>query len=142
MLKRLSSFVVVLSALFVVASFASLAQAQDKKADATGTWKWSTPGRNGGAARESTLKLKQDGEKLTGTMSGRQEIEIQDGKVVDGKVSFKVVRKGQNGQEMTAAYEGKLDGDTIKGTVTAPDRNGASQSRDWEAKREVEKAAK
>ncbi len=50
-------------------------------ADATGTWKWSVE-RNGNTF-ETSLKLKQDGEKLTGTISGRQgnETAIEDGKV-------------------------------------------------------------
>ena len=60
------------------------------------------------------LELKQDGDKLTGTVSGRnnQETEIQDGKFKDGDVSFKVVRKFQD-QEVTSTYHGKLDGDTM-----------------------------
>src|SRR4051794_18077000 len=44
-------------------------QAADKKADAAGTWTWSTPGRNGGPDRKSTLKLKVDGDKVTGSIS-------------------------------------------------------------------------
>src|SRR3954468_12907211 len=63
-------------------------------ADATGTWKWSVE-RNGNTI-ETTLKLKQDGEKLTGTInSGRQggsDTEIEDGKVKGDAVSFKVTR--------------------------------------------------
>ena len=138
MVRRISSVVAVVLALFVVGS---LAQAQEKKADATGTWKWTTPARGQGQPRENVLKLKQDGEKLTGTISGRQETAIEDGKVVDGKVSFKVIRKGRNGgPDMTISYEAKLDGDTLKGTITM-ERNGKPQSNDWEAKREAEKAA-
>src|SRR5260221_12949121 len=47
----------------------TVAQAQDKKADPTGTWTWSRPGRDGGPARVSTLKLKSEGDKLTGTLN-------------------------------------------------------------------------
>ena len=75
-----------------------VAVADDKKADVTGTWKW-TVERNGNTI-ETTLKLKQDGEKLTGTMSGRQgsnDIEIEEGKVAGDAVSFKVTRMfGEN----------------------------------------------
>ena len=77
----------------LVAGLLSTVAADDKKVDVTGTWKW-TVERNGNTI-ETTLKLKQDGEKLTGTMSGRQgsnDIEIEDGKVAGDAVSFKVTR--------------------------------------------------
>jgi hypothetical protein len=101
-------------------------------ADATGTWKWSVE-RNGNVF-ESTLKLKQEGSTLTGTYIGRQsESPIEDGKIVDDVVSFKVTREF-NGNKFVIGYEGKLDGDTIKGTSKFT-RDGETQSRDWEAKR-------
>ena len=103
-------------------------------ADVTGTWKW-TVERNGNTI-ETTLKLKQDGEKLTGTMSGRQgspDIDIEEGKVKDDAVSFKVTRMfGDNKIVMT--YQGKLSGETIKGD-TKFERDGEAQTREWEAKR-------
>ena len=110
--------------------------------DATGTWKWSTPGRNGGEPRETTLKLKQDGEKLTGTISmgggaNARETEIRDGKIKDGELSFKVTRKGRNDNEITSNYSGKLDGDVIKGKVEM-NFNGTPRSREFEAKRAKE----
>jgi hypothetical protein len=104
-------------------------------ADVNGTWTWTTPGRNGGPERTSVLKLKTEGDKLTGTINGRQEdIKITDGKVTGDEVSFKVSRTGQNGNTMTQKYTGKVSGDTIKGKV-AFERNGEEQTRDWEAKR-------
>ena len=105
-------------------------------ADVNGTWTWTTPGRNGGPERKSILKLKTEGDKLTGTINGRQEdIKITDGKVTGDEVSFKVSRSGQNGNTFTQKYTGKVSGDSIKGKVTF-DRNGEEQSRDWEAKRD------
>lgn len=119
-------------------------QAADKKADPTGTWTWSTPGRNGGADRKSTLKLKTDGDKLTGTVTspGRQggeptETKIEDGKVTGGEVSFTVTREFNN-NKFVAKYHGKLTADSIKGKMET-ECNGQAQSRDWEAKRETEK---
>jgi hypothetical protein len=106
-------------------------------ASATGTWKWETPGRNGGQPMTTTLKLKQDGEKLTGTISGRNgtETEIKDGKITkDGDLSFKVTRTMQ-GNEMTMDYSGKLAGDTIKGKSEMT-MNGQARTREFEAKRE------
>src|SRR5258707_11590310 len=80
-------------------------------ADVTGTWKWSVE-RNG-QTFETTLKLKQDGEKLTGTISGRQgsnDTEIEDGKVKGEDVSFKVTRTF-NDNKIVMTYKGKLSGD-------------------------------
>lgn len=118
-------------------------RAEDAKASPTGTWTWTTPGRNGGPERKSTLKLKAEGEKLTGKVSspGREgqvmETEISDGKVKGDEIEFKVVREF-NGNKFVMGYKGKISGDTIKGK-TEFERQGEKQSRDWEAKREVEK---
>ena len=103
-------------------------------ADPTGTWKWSVE-RNG-QTFETTLKLKLEGSSLTGTSRRPpgNETPIEDGKFVDDTVTFKVTREF-NGNKFVIAYEGKLDGDTIKGT-TKFTRDGETQSRDWEAKRE------
>ena len=42
--------------------FLCTAQAEEKKSDATGTWTWTRPGRNGGAEVKMTLKLKVEGD--------------------------------------------------------------------------------
>lgn len=109
------------------------AQAADKP-DPTGTWKWSVTFND--QTRESTLKLKLDGDKLTGTMLGRNNSEtaIENATFKDGQVSFSVTRE-RNNMKMTTKYTGKLEGDVIKGK-TEFERNGQMQSRDWEAKRE------
>jgi len=124
-------------ALVAVGALAGLAGAParaDEKANATGTWKWSFTTQNG-QTFETTLKLKQDGDKLTGTVTGRnnQETEIKEGKVKGDEVSFQVTRE-RNGQSFTTKYKGKLSGDSIKGKSES-ERNGETQSRDWEAKR-------
>lgn len=113
-------------------------------ADATGTWSWTTPGRQGGEPRKSTLTLKVDGEKLTGkiAMPGRQgaeprETEITDGKVKGNEISFTVKREWNN-NTFVIKYSGKLEGETIKGK-TEFDRGGEVMTRDWEAKREPAK---
>ena len=99
----------------------------------TGTWKWTV--KFGDQEREFTLKLKAEGDKLTGSMSGRQgqENKIEDGTYKNGEVAFKVTREF-NGQKFVIKYKGKVSGDTIKGK-TEFDRNGETMSRDWEAKR-------
>ena len=127
-------------AVVALAAFAAPAFAEHK---VDGTWKWSFTTQNGDT-RESTLKLKQDGEKVTGTVTGRQgnETEIKDGKLdKDGNLSFNVVREF-NGNSFTQKYNGKVDGDTIKGKIEMQGRDGEARTRDWEAKRAKEDAAK
>ncbi len=113
--------------------FASQSQAADKQ-DPTGTWKWSVTFND--QSRDVTLKLKLEGDKLTGTMPGRnnEETKIENGTFKDGEVSFSVTREGK-GQKMTSKYKGKVDGDTIKGKIER-ERDGKAKSSDWEAKRE------
>jgi len=111
---------------------ASAALAEDKP-DPTGTWKWTV--KFGDQSREMTLKLKLEGEKLTGAMVGREgkDFPITDAEYKDGDLSFKLVRE-REGRKMVATYSGKVSGDTIKGKVEF-ERQGQKQSRDWEAKR-------
>ena len=114
-------------------------QAQDKKADPSGTWTWTMPGRNGGPDRKMSLKLKVEGDKLTGKLSAparggeMRDTDIKDGQVKGDEISFKIVNE-VNGNQMTRKYNGKVSGDSIKGKVEF-ERNGETQSRDWEAKR-------
>jgi hypothetical protein len=102
-------------------------------ADVNGTWKWSV--EFNGNTVETTLKLKQDGDKLTGTITGRQgsESPIDDGKVSGDKVTFSVTREF-NGNKMVRSYEGTVSGDTITGQSKAT-RDGQEQTREWVAKR-------
>ena len=106
----------------------------DDKANPTGTWKWTV--RFGDREREMSLKLKAEGEKLTGSMPGRdgQELKIEDGTFKNGEVAFKVTREF-NGQKFVIKYKGKVSGDTIKGK-TEFNVGGETRDRDWEAKRE------
>jgi len=114
------------------------AGAEDKKADPNGTWKWSFTGQNG-QSRETTLKLKLEGDKLTGTITGRGgDTAIEEAKIKGEDISFQVTREF-NGNKVVTKYNGKIAGDTIKGKSESQ-RDGQPQSRDWEAKREVAKA--
>jgi hypothetical protein len=102
-------------------------------ADASGKWTWTM--KFGQNDVTQTLELKQDGEKLTGAITGRnnQKTEIKDGAIKANELSFAVVRT-RNGQEIKQVYKGKLEGDTIKGTI-AFTRNGQEQTREWVANR-------
>jgi hypothetical protein len=120
--------------LVVMAGVAPAARAAD---DATGTWKWTVPAQGNRPERTMTLTLKQDGEKLTGTLSGggqnAQAAEIADGKVKDGEVSFKVTRKRQD-TEITSNYTAKVSGDTLKGKSETT-VNGNARTSEIDAKR-------
>jgi hypothetical protein len=112
----------------------SLAYAADQKVDATGTWTWTVTTRNGDT-RQATMKLKMEGDKLTGTVSGRNtDTAISDAKLKGDELSFNVVRE-RNGNTFTQKYAGKITGDTIKGKISF-ERDGETTDREWEAKRE------
>jgi hypothetical protein len=120
------------------------AQAQDTKVNPAGAWIWSVPARNGGPDRTNTLTLKVQGDKVTGTLSmprrGGEVVDtaIKDAKVNGEEISFTVTREF-NGNTVTSKYSGKISGDAIKGKI-ATERDGETQSRDWDARRRMPKA--
>ncbi len=104
-----SKLSLVVPALVLAASTAAMA------ASVSGKWVAQVPGRDG-QTREQTFNLKAEGEKLTGTVSGRQgDVAITDGKVKGDEVSFDVTMKFQD-REMKSTYKGKVEGDEIKFT--------------------------
>ncbi len=110
------------------------------KDDPTGTWKFKTKfGKN---EVEQTLKLKSDGEKLTGTITGggkmAKDMPIEEGKFKDGEVMFSVTRE-RKGTKTTTKYSGKLKGDVITGKITI---EGKDDPIDWEAKRDKDEKKK
>jgi hypothetical protein len=121
----------------LVLGLAGLTAAQDKKSDPTGTWKWETERK--GQKRETILKLKLDGDKVTGTITAGRgkdqttEVKIEEGKFKDGEVTFSVTREF-NEQKVVTKYSANVDGDTMKGTATS-ERDGKEQKREFEAKR-------
>src|SRR5260370_10980337 len=121
--------------LALVVAFAAMA------ADATGKWTFEQPGRGGGPGRPTTITLKQDGAKLTGSVPGfgrggdnpPPPSEIKDGKVDGDKVSFTVTRE-YNGNSMVTKYEGTISGDEMKLKITRDGQNGP-QTTEVTAKR-------
>ena len=113
---------------------AGLTRADDKKADPSGTWKYTT--ERGGKQRETVLKLKAEGDKLTGTVSsGKGEAKIEDGTVKGGDVTFSVTREGKDQQKFTIKYKAKVEGDVMKGTAEGS-FGGKDFKQEFEAKRE------
>jgi len=118
----------------VVLAFVGLVSTARAAEDPNGTWKWSTT--FGDKTIDASVKLKLDGDKLTGAYIGRggDETPIENATFKDNKVSFTVTRTfGDN--KFVIKYNGTLSGDTIKGKSEF-ERDGQAQSRDWEAKRQ------
>ena len=117
--------------------FGLIRPAHAADANPTGTWKWTVTNPNNNQTRELSVKLKLEGDKLTGTVpaGNNKEIDIENGTFKDGQISFTVTRERKD-QKVTTKYSGKREGDTITGKIETPRPNGEAQSRDWVAKRE------
>jgi hypothetical protein len=107
-----------------------------------GVWKWTVQGRQGGQGFEQTVRLDFKEGKLSGIMPGRDagqysvpDTPITDASFQNGQVKFSVTREF-NGQKFTTKYDGKLEGNTIKGSFERGGMNGkALPKSDWLAKR-------
>ena len=118
-----------LLAALIVACTGPVGAARAGDNDPSGNWNWTTPKGVG------TLKLKLEGDKVTGVMVRKAgDLKVEDGIFKDGAISIRVPGKTPGGQRMVHMYQGKLVGDTIKGsaTIVLPDRCVAGN---WEAKR-------
>jgi len=128
-MKRIAAMV----AVAVVLGIAGMVGAAE---DPTGTWKWTV--KIGENSFEATLKLKLEGDKLTGTLGGgqsKQETPVTEASFKDNKVVFTVVRE-RSGQTVTIKYNGTLSGDTITGKSERDGAGGEKQTSDWVAKRQ------
>jgi hypothetical protein len=119
----------------LLCSFIALAAAVSAfAADPTGTWKWTTRSPNGDI--ETTLTLESKDGKLAGAYSNQfGDAAISNVSVRDDVIAFDVVRE-LGGNKFVVKYHGKLDGDTIKGTLEAAGPDGGEPMKlDWNAKR-------
>ena len=115
--------------LFVVTivALAALTAAPRAQADLNGAWALSFNTPNGNL--EASATFKQDGEELSGTMSGPQgEVPLK-GTVKGKTFTFTIDVQSQNGP-LTINLQGELDGDAIKGTFDFGQGMG-----DWAGKR-------
>ncbi len=120
-----------LLAVVCVVAFSAFATADDKSSP-TGTWKYQTDAN--GTQLEVVMKLKAEGDKVTGTVSvNDMEAKVEDGKFKDGEVSFKIIREA-GGQKLEIKYKGKVTGDSFKGKREI-ERDGQPNVREFEAKR-------
>jgi hypothetical protein len=117
-------------------------------ADVTGKWTYEAPGRGGNPGRPTTITLKMDGGKLTGSVPGMMgrggggggtppaDQAISNAKIDGDKVYFEVTRDMQ-GTSFTTKYEGTVSGDEMKLKITRPGFNGGDPTvTDVVAKRE------
>lgn len=108
--------------------------AGDKKTDPTGKWTFAVKTQDGQEIKIS-IKLKKEGEKLTGTFNVfDMDFPVEKGECKDGKVNFEVSPE-VNGNKSLVKFTGDVDGDTFKGKYER-DVNGEKVLRDFEAKRE------
>jgi hypothetical protein len=139
-----------LAVTLAVAGWTVSANAADDQSaiNPTGTWKVSFDKQT----NSPTLKLKLAGDKLTGTMSRQagykvEQTPIQDGKLKGDEISFathvfalsyvnNVLQPPDTNKMMHSKFQGKISGDTIKGTVERESTTtGTVRTLDWEAKR-------
>lgn len=99
-------------------------------ADVTGKWTAQVPSRQG-QMREQSFNFKVDGDKLTGTISGRQgDVAISDGKASGDTISF-TVKMEYGGNSVEQKYTGTVAGDEIK----FKREGGQGPAREFTAKR-------
>lgn len=104
------------------------------QADPVGTWKCEY--NIGDQKRTSTLMIKKDGDKLTGTMSwpDQKDTPLKDVKSKDGELTFSAERVlGDN--KFNIEYKFMVNGDALKGKGTL-DVGGEKRDFDIEGKRE------
>jgi hypothetical protein len=124
-MKRTSTILAVLLGMMLVLSLVAVAE---DAAKVGGTWEMTSQGRQG--PMTSTLTIDQDGNKFKGTLKGARGENPIEGTVDGNKISFTVERETPNGK-MTMNYTGKVDGDSIKGTVKM-----GENEREWTAKKQ------
>ena len=119
-----------ITCLFFVLGAASAALA----ADPTGTWRWTTHSPNGDI--ETTLKLESKDGILTGAYSNQfGDTAISNPSLQGDLITFDVVRDF-GGNKYVVKYHGKIEGDSIKGTIEAPGHDGGKGLKlDWNATR-------
>lgn len=98
--------------------FSLLASSFANAGSASGKWQWTIETPDGNSFK-SVMTAKQEGTKLTGTLSrpeSEDKLEVLNGKVEGDKVSFKVI-PNFDGNEITVEYSGTLKEDKIDGGV-------------------------
>lgn len=99
--------------LLVLGAAMALAAAQ-APAKVAGVWKMTMQGHRGPVTQ--TMTLKQDGEKITGTIRAARGEGHLEGTVKGNKIEFTVKRKNAYG-DFTEQFQGTVQGDSMKGSM-------------------------
>ncbi len=120
------------ASLLVVSAFAS---------DPAGAWRWKITTPNGEV--ETTLTLTAKDGKLAGIYSNSYgETPISNATFKDDVLTFTVDRE-IGGNKFTLKFQGKVEGDTVKGSIEVPGMNGGdARKMDWNGQRVVTPPAK
>jgi len=122
MIKR---HIIIFSAALLLLAGSALAQ------DVSGEWDLTSEGRQG--PQTQTIKIEQDGEKISVTLEGRMGEVTGEGTIKDNKIEWKITRTMRD-MEMTTTYTGTVDGDAMSGKMVRGmgERMGESE---WTAKK-------
>ena len=127
-------FLAVVSLLVVTAGIAVSGQQQSKpETPASVAGKWAMTLEMSMGTGTPTLELKQDGEKITGTYTGRYGTFALEGAIKGRAIEFAVTMSAED-QTVTMRFAGEVaaDGQTMKGTAALADLGEAT----WSAKKE------
>jgi hypothetical protein len=123
-----------LACLVVVSAPAAYAQdapkpdAKPADVNVTGVWDMSVETPNGTIDNVATLK--QEGEKLTGTLSSQMGEIAMEGTVVGNEIKW-VLNIDMGGQQVAIAFAGKIEGETMAGVFEM----GGMGTAGWSAKK-------
>jgi hypothetical protein len=119
-----------------ILALGGLVLADGPKTALTGAWKWVAPANPDGQIPKITFDLKSQGETLNGTIArtGGKISVITNGVVKGDKVIFQTISEGNAGKS-TTTYNGKLNGDSIKGAIEIDVAGKKLNTPDWEIKR-------
>ena len=123
--RRLCIFAAVLAMTTVTGAAQDTAT---EAANVSGNWTISIQGERG--ARTQTMSIQQDGKTLSGSVQDDRGKEDLQGTIEGSDIRLTISMNTPRGP-MTLEHSGKLNGDSMKGTIKNPLGNNAS----WSAKR-------
>ena len=131
---RMRALVLMVVGLAAAAWTVAAAQTPAKPANVAG--KWTITLQTESFTATPTLELKQDGEKITGSYTGRYGSFPLEGKVKGNAIEF-AFKMTAEGMEVQMAYKGEVasDGQSMKGQAMLSEMGEAS----WTAKKEKDK---
>jgi SAM-dependent methyltransferase len=101
-------------------------------ANATGRWKWNSPG---GRQAAFVLEMEQRYQAIRGTLTeGGHQSTLADAKLTGDRITFRI-EQDVSGRKTARQFAGAISGNTITGTITSTEGPRAQNSR-WRAVRD------